>query len=127
MRLLLDTHILLWLLNDPDILTEPERQAIADPANDVFASAASLWEISIKQGLGKLKLPGPVPQWLPPLLDRSRIETLAITRDHALTAGALPAYHRDPFDRMLVAQALSEQLFVVTRDRTVRRYGTMLF
>jgi len=122
-RLLLDTHVLMWTLGEPELLTDLERRAIHDRGNDALTSVASIWELAIKQAAGKLKLPAPVADWLPPLLERTRIDTLAIDARHALTAGALPAYHRDPFDRMLVAQAALEGLTLVTRDRAIRQYG----
>jgi len=123
MKLLLDTHVLLWALGEPDSLSTAERAAIADEANAVVASVASLWEIAIKQQSGKLKLPAPAIDWLPPLIDSSGIGTLDITQRHALAAGALPNHHRDPFDRMLVAQALADEFILVTRDRAIKRYG----
>lgn len=123
MRLLLDTHVLLWALSEPETLTDVERDAIADGWNLSLASAASLWEASIKQAKGKLKLPAPAADWLPSELARARIATLDIAGKHALTAGALPAYHGDPFDRMLVAQAMAENLTLVTRDPAIMRYG----
>lgn len=91
--------------------------------NEVLVSAGSLWEIAIKEALGKLRLPGPAAEWLPEALERTGFSSLAISAGHALAAGALPPYHRDPFDRMLVAQALLEGLTVLTRDGRFSSYG----
>lgn len=116
MRLLADSHVLLWALLRPGELDRRAARALAAPANDVLASAASLWEIAVKAGMGKLRLPGPPAEWLPEALERTGIETLAVEGAHALAAGALPPHHRDPFDRMIAAQALVEGLTVVKRD-----------
>lgn len=118
MRLLLDTHVLLWwLANDPS-LVEDAKVAIADPASSVFVSAATAWEIAIKQALGKLEAPSDLERQI----QLNRFEPLSITVAHAYSAGTLPRHHDDPFDRMLVAQALAESLIVVTRDRRLGRY-----
>jgi len=117
-RLLLDTHVLLWWLsNDPSLAPEAEA-AIANPRTTVFVSAASAWEIGIKQALGKLDAPND-------LQDRvglNRFEPLSISISHAHSAGTLPRHHTDPFDRMLVAQALAEGLTIVTRDSRLSPY-----
>ena len=123
MRLLADTPVLLWALLRPGELDRRAARALAAASNDVLASAASLWEIAIKADLGKLRLPGPPAEWLPEALERTGIETLPIDGAHALAAGELPPHHRDPFDRMLVAQALLERLTVVTRDTRFAPYG----
>ena len=120
MRLLLDTHALLWALAAPARLPANAATAIRAPANAVFASAASIWEIAIKSALGKLKVN------LDDLVRSSvavGFEELAITVAHARRVRALPPRHRDPFDRMLVAQALEEGLTVVTGDTAVGAYG----
>lgn len=119
MRLLLDTHVLLWWLADDRALRRAARAAIGAEDSDVFVSAASAWEISIKRALGKLK----APTDLEDQLGRGRIEPLPITVGHALAAGALPPHHDDPFDRMLVAQARTEDLVIVTRDPRFALYG----
>jgi PIN domain nuclease of toxin-antitoxin system len=116
-NLLLDTHALLWWLADVE-LTTPARAAIADPENLVVVSAASVWEASIKRALGKLDAPG----GLADVVVTSGFEPLAITHAHADAAGELPPHHRDPFDRMLVAQARTEGLTIVTRDRAFDDY-----
>lgn len=121
MRLLLDTHALLWWLADRE-LSKPARRAIGDPANDVFVSAVSAWEIAIKASLGKLK----APDDLADCLDEGGFETLPLRVDHALAAGALPRHHDDPFDRALIAQASIESLTVVTRDERFDAYGVDL-
>ncbi len=119
MRLLLDTHVLLWwLANDPALLASA-RTAIAAADTDVFVSAASAWEMSIKTALGKLDAPADLEHQL----DLNRFEPLSITVAHAYAAGALPRHHDDPFDRLLVAQAQAEDLVVVTRDRRFDLYG----
>lgn len=126
MRLLLDTHVLLWTLAEPGRLTKATVAAIVDPANDVFVSAASAWEISIKQALGKLELPGPALEWLPGQLSDAGLDMLDVTARHGLLAGALPPHHRDPFDRLFIAQAMSEGLTLVTRDGRLAAYGAAL-
>jgi PIN domain nuclease of toxin-antitoxin system len=118
MNLLLDTHTLLWWLDDNPTLSAEARRAIADGANTVFVSAVSIWEIRIKQGLGKLKLPTNFRK----VLDGQPFEDLPITTEHAHRVAKLPALHRDPFDRMLVAQAMIERLTIVSRDTDITRY-----
>jgi PIN domain nuclease of toxin-antitoxin system len=119
MRLLLDTHALLWWLTRDAKLSPAARAAIADPDSEVAVSAASAWEMAIKSALGKLKAPAD----LGAQLARHQFTPLAITVVHALEAGALPRHHDDPFDRMLVAQARIEGLTLVTRDAWAVRYG----
>lgn len=119
MRLLLDTHALLWWLSDDGSLTQAARAAIARPESDVAVSAASAWEISIKCALGKLSAPSD----LEAQLVRHRFSALPISVAHAVMAGALPRHHDDPFDRMLVAQARIEGLTLVTRDPRIGLYG----
>ena len=115
--MLLDTHALLWWLADEELAPET-RDQIADPANSVAVSAASVWEISIKRALGKLT----VPDDLPEQIRASDFAPLPIDLNHALAAGQLPKHHDDPFDRMLIAQAQIEQLTIVTRDKRFRDY-----
>lgn len=119
MRLLLDTHVLLWWLGNHPSLGTLAASAIADPDSAVFVSAATAWEISMKKSLGKLKAPSD----LEARLESHRLEPLPIAIAHAVEAGALPRHHDDPFDRMLVAQASLEQLTIVTRDRQFDLYG----
>lgn len=119
MRLLLDTHVVLWWLAADPTLGSAARAAIAAPRAAVFVSAASAWEISIKRALGKLV----APDDLADQVTAHRFEALSITLGHAMAAGALPPHHDDPFDRMLVAQAKTEELTVVTRDQRFALYG----
>jgi PIN domain nuclease of toxin-antitoxin system len=121
MRLLLDTHALLWWLADEG-LSAQAREAVADPANLVAVSAASAWEISIKKALGKLAAPDDLEHQL----EAGGFEPLPISVAHAVAAGHLPRHHEDPFDRMLIAQALAEGLTVVTRDKRFYDYGIPL-
>jgi PIN domain nuclease of toxin-antitoxin system len=120
-RLLLDTHALLWWLADEG-LTAGAREAIADPANLVAVSAASAWEISIKKALGKLTAPDDLEEQV----RAGGLTPLPISIAHGLAAGQLPRHHEDPFDRMLIAQALAEQLTIVTRDERFADYGVAL-
>ncbi len=121
MRLLLDIHPFLWWMADRDLASDA-RAAIADPTNDVFVSAATAWEISIKRALGKLR----APDDLTAQLETNAFKPLPISVDHAIAAGSLPRHHDDPFDRMLIAQALLEQLTVVTRDPRFAPYDVRL-
>ncbi len=123
MNLLLDTHALLWWLFDDPKLPKKARNAIADPANQVLVSSASAWEIATKHRIGKLPAAGEVAEKLPGYLRKARFTALAITLDHALAAGRLPGPHRDPFDRMIIAQALAGKMPVITDDRVFRDYG----
>lgn len=120
MRLLLDTHIVLWWLSDDRRLPSAARAAIADLGNLPFASAVIGYEISYKQARGRLP---PFPARLQDRLAREGIEILPISIDHAIAAGILPGPHRDPWDRMMMAQALAENLTVVTVDRVFGDYG----
>jgi PIN domain nuclease of toxin-antitoxin system len=115
---LLDSHILLWMLTDDERLKAPIRATLVQAAPQVFVSAASVWELSIKHALGKL----PMPDDLVQATLASGLQPLPITLAHALAAGALPPHHRDPFDRMLVAQAQLEGLTLVTHDARIRPY-----
>jgi PIN domain nuclease of toxin-antitoxin system len=118
MNLLIDTHVLLWWLDDHPSLSEKARAVIADGNNMVFLSAAVIWEIRIKQALGKLKIPANFRQ----VLDKQPLETLAITAEHAHAVKDLPPHHRDPFDRMLIAQATVEGFTIVSGDTNIAKY-----
>ncbi|MEI2638420.1 MAG: type II toxin-antitoxin system VapC family toxin [Microthrixaceae bacterium] len=118
MRLLLDTHTLIWMATDPGSLSKPAAEALVAPTNDLFVSAVSGWEISIKRSRGRLVSPDVDAE----MLARLRVIELPITFEHASAIGQLPDVHRDPFDRMLIAQALVERLVVVSRDRVFDGY-----
>lgn len=119
MNLLLDTHTLLWWLADDPTLGSDARATIAAPESTVFVSAATVWEIAIKRALGKLHAPGDLERQI----RLNRFDPLSISIRHAQTAGALPMHHDDPFDRMLVAQSIAEELTIVTRDSRIPQYG----
>lgn len=118
MNLLLDTHVLLWWLDDNPILLTNAKEAIADGSNIVFVSAATIWEIKIKHTLGKLEVPVNFRE----VLEQQSFAMLSITADHAHLIGELPPHHRDPFDRMLIAQAMFEHFTLVTRDSRFKQY-----
>jgi PIN domain nuclease of toxin-antitoxin system len=122
-RYLLDTHALLWWLFDDPQLSTKAREVIAEPQNDIVVSAASAWEIATKRRIGKLPEAGDIVQRLPWYIRRARFAELAIAIEHALLAGHLPGPHRDPFDRMLIAQARLQQMPVLTIDPVFRDYG----
>jgi len=119
-RLLLDTHVLLWWLIDDDRLAAAAKAAIAEQTNIVHYSPATIWEVSIKVTLGRLDLSG--ADILAETRESGFVE-LPVTGEHAWRAGSLPTHHRDPFDRMLVAQAEIEQLILVTADKALDAYG----
>jgi PIN domain nuclease of toxin-antitoxin system len=122
MNLLLDTHALLWWLDDHPTLSDEAKTAIADGKNLIFISAVVVWEIRIKQALGKLK----VPRNFRRALEEQPFEMLDVKVEHAHAVGDLPPHHRDPFDRMLVAQAAVEGLTIVTRDLRFEKYKVPL-
>ena len=115
---LIDTHVLLWLDGSPERLSEHILGLLRDPRHTVYCSAVSLWEIAIKQSLNKLD----VPASLPGMLERYAFTELPVTGRHAEAIRALPMHHRDPFDRMLIAQAIQEELVLITADRNMLAY-----
>ncbi|HEV8432623.1 MAG TPA: type II toxin-antitoxin system VapC family toxin [Thermoanaerobaculia bacterium] len=123
MRLLADTHVLLWSATDPAKLNQQARAAIEDGSNDIRVSTVSVWEIAIKQSLGKLDLPRPAEQWLPDVLRRTGFEVADVTVSAALRVRGMAWHHRDPFDRLLIAHALEEGYTIVTRDDVFEAYG----
>ncbi len=124
MRLLLDTHMLLWGFTDPERLSAIETAAIEAPGNLVFVSVASLWEIAIKTRDGRLQAPGGLPELVAANPD---FEVLPVLVAHAWAVRQLPMHHRDPFDHLLIAQALCEGLTLMTHDRWIRRYEAPVF
>ncbi|MFO8043006.1 MAG: type II toxin-antitoxin system VapC family toxin [Alkalispirochaeta sp.] len=125
MRLLLDTHIALWAVTDSPRLPETARSVILAPQNEVWISAASIWEISIKHALGRGGMPisgTEAVHWF----TVSGYRDLSITSTHAAAVDALPTIHRDPFDRILIAQAQTEPLRLVTHDEVIARYSDVV-
>jgi PIN domain nuclease of toxin-antitoxin system len=122
MQLLLDTHALIWWLTKVPILSAQAQSAIANPDNLVFVSAASAWEIAIKQSLGKLKAPDDLVEQI----EKKRFKSLAINVEQALMVKKLPLHHQDPFDRILIAQAKYLNLTIITRDRKFDYYDVNL-
>jgi PIN domain nuclease of toxin-antitoxin system len=122
LRALLDTHSWLWMRAEPDRLSEPSRELLRDPSSELFFSAASAWEIAVKFATGKLRLPEPPVDFVAQRLAEDRVSALPILIAHALHAGELPPHHRDPFDRLLIAQARIEGLTLLTADREIAKY-----
>lgn len=122
MRVLLDTHTFLWWITDDPRLSPRARKVISDGENTLFFSAASGWEMAIKVRLGRLRLPDALERFIPEQLALNAIESLPVQMSHALRVYALPDYHRDPFDRLLIAQAQVEGLPILTGDTQIARY-----
>lgn len=122
MNLLLDSHALLWSFASPARLSLPARDAILDPHHRIYVSAASIWELSIKEKLGKIDAKGLLSDLYRIFLERG-FRRLAISTDHAFRAGQLPLVHRDPFDRMLAAQAQALNFAIISADPMFDRYG----
>lgn len=123
MRVLLDTHTFLWFLDDSPRLSATARALIEDANNEVFLSVGSLWEMAIKVSLGKLSLGQPFETLMPAQLTVNSIELLQITLDHTAKVVTLPFLHRDPFDRLLIAQALVEDISLIGVDTIFDAYG----
>ena len=124
MKLLLDTHILLWSLVDGRRLSRREIAALADPNNRLFVSVVSFWEIAIKSRDGRLEAPDDLVRRVGAI---SRLEILQVGADHAWRVRSLPTLHRDPFDHLLIAQAMCENMTLVTRDAMMKRYEVPVF
>lgn len=123
MNILLDTHAFLWFIAGSNELSEKARELIEDENNRVFLSAASLWEMAIKVSLEKLTLSEPFETLIPEQLALNGVEILGITVAHTTQVAILPFHHRDPFDRLIIAQALEEQIPVISADDTFDKYG----
>jgi PIN domain nuclease of toxin-antitoxin system len=119
---LLDTHVWLWLLAEPERIRSDLLAELRDGRTRLLLSAASAWEMAIKWGLGRLTLPEPPDMYVPARMARTNVEALAVTHAHALQVALLPAIHRDPFDRLLVAQAQVERVPLVTVDPILGSY-----
>jgi PIN domain nuclease of toxin-antitoxin system len=126
MKLLLDTHVLIWLVEGTDNLSQAARQAIENEDNSLHLSIASLWEMTIKTSLGKLQLKIPLDRIMESYIIPSGIEILPIHFDHLLVLRDLPLHHRDPFDRLLISQAQSEELTLVSSDGFFGGYSVQI-
>ena len=122
MKLLIDTHTFLWLASDVSKLSFTAQQLISNDENEIYLSVASLWEIAIKLGLNKLHISKPLDQLVAEQQAANRILLLAIQPNHALAVQTLPPHHKDPFDRMLVVQAVAESMRLITHDETLKLY-----
>ena len=122
MRILLDTHAMLWWLADDPRLSDVARGIFADGRNRLVWSLASSWEIAIKVGIGRLKLARPLPELYSEIVSGPGVELLHLSHDHCTALGAVPLLHREPFDRMLVAQARAERLPILSADAKLSGY-----
>jgi PIN domain nuclease of toxin-antitoxin system len=123
MRLLLDSHVLIWSVEQDHLLSPTAHAAITDPNNDLLVSAATIWEIAIKVGTGKMSLSLPYRPWMNQAIADLDLTILPITVDYADAQAGLPHHHRDPFDRLLIAQTLTEAIAVVSADAAFDAYG----
>jgi len=120
---LLDTHAFLWFINDDKSLSQAAKAVIEDPANTIYLSVASVWEMAIKVRLGKLEMPLPFLDFMTEQMRRnSRLRLLGINIEHADIVASLPLYHRDPFDRMIIAQSLLAEFSIITKDKAFDDY-----
>lgn len=122
MRILVDTHVFLWLMTEPQRVAPAVRSACLDETNQLVLSVVSLWEMQIKSGLGKLTLHLPLRQLLAEQVEQGPFELLAVLAEHVLALDSLPTHHQDPFDRLLIAQAVSENLQLASQDHKVEAY-----
>ena len=122
MRALLDTHAFLWWISNDLRLSERAREIIADGHNELFFSAASGWEISIKAGLGRLEVPEDLQRFISDQISRNAFQSLPIYLSHALHTRVLPDHHQDPFDRILISQAILEEMPLLSSDPQIPRY-----
>jgi len=123
---LLDTGVWLWSVGDPSRISRKARDVMADVSHEVFLSAVTSWEVAIKAASGKLHLPEPPDLYVPRRMASQGLRPLAVSHEHALTVFALPAYHRDTFDRLLIAQAKVEGMTLISADKIFDRYPVQL-
>ena len=123
MRLLLDTHTFLWWIGNDPLLSDVARKAIATGRNECFLSVASCWELAIKVSIGKLRLSKPLERFIPEELAANDFQLLGMDFRHVTRVETLPFHHRDPFDRLLVAQALTEKIAIISADAVLSDYG----
>lgn len=123
MNLLLDTCTFLWAMEEPERLPETSIRYFSNPGCKLYLSAVSVWEIAIKCGLGKLDLPAPLDVFLPESIRQFKLTPLPLAVETAMLAASLPPHHKDPFDRMLVCQAMAHGLTILTPDRLIQQYG----
>ena len=126
MTYLLDTGVWLWSVGEPSRISRKARDVMADVSHDVFLSAVTSWEVAIKAASGKLQLPEPPDSYVPRRMAAQGLRPLAVSHEHALAVFALPAHHRDPFDRLLIAQAKVEEMTLISADRMFDRYPVQL-
>jgi PIN domain nuclease of toxin-antitoxin system len=122
-KLLLDTHVFLWLITGDQRMPPSHRQTLGDPANDVFLSVAAVWEATVKYQLGKLPLPEPPERYLPSRRQLHNVASLPLDEESILRLPSLPLHHRDPFDRMMICQALEHGMTIVTVDSAIKQYS----
>ena len=123
MRLLLDTHTFIWWFSDSKRLSSNSYESIADPENDLVLSLISIWEIQIKSQLAKLTLNAPLPEVIDRQRQINKLQLLSLELNHIYTLNQLAHHHRDPFDRLLIAQSIAEQLVLVSKDAVLDRYN----
>jgi len=122
MKVLIDTHTFIWWNTDDPLLSVLAKEIIANGNNEIFLSAASVWEIAIKTAKGRLVLPEPPAKYIPSRMSLYRFQSLPVQITHAVHVFELPSYHSDPFDRMLIAQSQLESLPLITKDEDIRQY-----
>ena len=123
MKLLLDTHALVWSVNDPGKLSTAALNAVMDPANDRFISAASVWELAIKWGMGKITLLPDYRAWTRQAITALGLDILPVTVEYAAQQSLLPVHHKDPFDRLILAQSILDAIPIVSSDAAFDPYG----
>lgn len=123
MKILLDTHAFLWLVTDSDFLSKKAKQLFLDENNEIFLSLASIWELAIKSSIGKITFKKPFEKFISDQLSQNSILELDVNIYHLIQVESLPFYHRDPFDRLIIAQALEENLIILSKDEAFDAYG----
>jgi PIN domain nuclease of toxin-antitoxin system len=126
MRYLLDSMVWLWSIDSVGKINEACREILENGREEIYFSAATAWELSIKAGLGKLHLPGPPAQCIPAFIAKQGLRPLPVTHLHAVKVYDLPPHHQDPFDRLIIAQALEEEMVILTSDRAFKKYPVEL-